>query len=87
MSNITIKDASGEIRSENWPPQTEPKMLNDARDEKAQAAEDAYQAFKTNNGRLKSTSILTHYFDGSYRVKDNNSGETRYMNADGTERS
>ena len=86
MSNITIKDASGQIRSENWPPSDTPIMLDQVANQKRKAAQDVYQALKESRGGLKSTSILTHYFDGSYRVKDNNSGETRYMNADGTEK-
>ena len=87
MSNITIKDASGEIRSENWPPSDVPTMLDQVANQKRKAAQDAYAAFRATHGQLISTSRKTVNWDGSYTEINNTTGETRYMNADGTEKS
>ena len=86
MSNIIIKDASGEIRSENWPPSDTPIMLDQVADQKRKAAQDVYQALKESRGGLKSTSRRAVNWDGSYTEINNTTGETRYMNADGTEK-
>ena len=87
MANITITDASGEIRSENWPPHERPVMLDHLADQKRQAAQDAYQALKESRGGLKSVSKTAVNWDGSYTEINNTTGARRYMNADGTERS
>lgn len=87
MSNITIIDASGDIRSENWPPSDKPIMLDQIADQKRKAAQDAYQALKEARGGLKSTSRRALNGNGSYTEVDNTTGATRHMNADGTERS
>ena len=48
MPNITITDASGAIRSTNWPPanNTDPVMLDDVRDEARAAAQAEYDAIR-----------------------------------------
>ena len=86
MSNITITDADGSIRSTNWPPSERPTMLDHLADQKRQAAQDAYQALKESRGGLKSTSKAAVNWDGSYTEINNTTGARRYMNADGTPR-
>ena len=79
MSKMTIKDASGEIRSENWPPSDVPKMSAQVANQKRREAEDAYQEFKANNGGLKSYSYSGAPYMGKIKRIDNNSGASEWV--------
>tara|TARA_R110002049_G_scaffold26804_3_gene92968 strand:+ start:1383 stop:1625 length:243 start_codon:yes stop_codon:yes gene_type:complete len=71
-----INNADGTVLDTSWPSQDKPVMLNDARDEEAQADKEALAAFKATHGQLKSYSYIGKpMFDGRIRRKNNVTGE------------
>lgn len=82
----TINNADGSVRDANWPSQDKPVMMDKLNDIARKARQDAHDAAKVARGGLKSTSRRAINFDGSYTEVNNTTGETRFVNADGTPR-
>lgn len=81
---ITITDASGHVRSTNWPPADEldAVMLDKTADAKRKARQDTYDAAKAARGGLQSYSWVGEpILSNTKRVRrDNTTGDLETIN-------